>query len=214
MIGGAARSMGKRWLEATGPLPSSGSPNGVNDTPDQSIAHRHVHHTTRTLDLVARVQMFAFAKEHNTDFVGIDVERDAEQIAGKLHQLIKTHTRKTRDRGDANRDARNCSHLTRRHLGRESFQRPAYPRERVVKDGMQVVRRVIQWSAFGAVGTVSTTGFDSGFCPGLAPASLSGLEFASGFDSGLASSCRSSPALFSASRDNPQCSRRPSVRWW
>ena len=67
----------------------------VNHSPDQSIAHRHVHHTTRTLDLVARVQVFAFAKEHNTDFVGIDVERDAEQIPGKLHQLIKTHTRKT-----------------------------------------------------------------------------------------------------------------------
>ncbi len=33
MMGGAGRSMGRRWLEATGPLPSSGPPNGSMTRP-------------------------------------------------------------------------------------------------------------------------------------------------------------------------------------
>ena len=157
----------------------------VDDAPDQSIAHRHVHHTTRTLDLVARVQMLAFAKEHDADFVRIDVERDAVQIAGKLHQLIKADARKARDLGDAGGDARDRAHLTRRQLRREGFQRPADTRERLVEDAMQAIRRVIQWSAFGAEGTGSGPCLGSRFGPGLASAFGSGL--ASAFGSGLAS---------------------------
>ena len=99
--------------------------------------------------------MLAFAEEHDADFVRIDVERDAVQIAGKLHQLIKAHARKARDLGDADGDARDRAHLTRRQLRREGFQRPADSRERVVEDAVQAIRRVIQWSAFGAEGTGS-----------------------------------------------------------
>ena len=66
---------------------------GIDDAPDQAVTHRHVHHATRTLDLVARVQMLAFAEEHDADLVRIDVERDAVEIAGKLHQLIEAHAR-------------------------------------------------------------------------------------------------------------------------
>ena len=173
----------------------------VDDAPDQSIAHRHVHHTTRALDLIARVQMLAFAKEHDADFVLIDVERDAVQIAGKLHQLIKAHARKARDLGDADGDARDRAHLTRRHLRRESFQRPADTRERLVEDSMQAIRRVIQWSAFGAEATGSSPCLASALRLGLGFSLWLGLGFgllASGLDSGLASSCRSSPALFSS----------------
>ncbi len=49
----------------------------VDDATDQFIAHRNVHHATRALDLIARVQMLAFAEKHDADFVRIDVERDA-----------------------------------------------------------------------------------------------------------------------------------------
>ena len=133
-MGGAGRSMGKRWLEATGPLPSSGPAQRIDDAADQAIAHRHVHHATRALDLSARMQMLAVAKQHDADFVLIDVERDAVQIAGKLHQLIKAHARKARDLGDADGDARDRAHLTRRHLRRECVQRPADTRERLVEE--------------------------------------------------------------------------------
>ena len=130
----------------------------VDDAPDQSIAHRHVHHATRTFDLIARVQMLAFAKEHDTDFVRIDVERDAEQIAGKLHQLIKAHARKARDLGDADGYARDRAHLTRRQLRHEGFQRAADTRERLVEDGMQAIGRVVHRDPFGAEDTGSSPG--------------------------------------------------------
>ena len=146
--------------------------------------------------------MLAFAKEHDADFVRIDVERDAVQIAGKLHQLIKAHARKARDLGDADGDARDRAHLTRRQLRREGFQRPADPRERLVEDAVQAIRRVIQWSAFGAEGTGSGPFLGSRFGSGLASAFGSGLDFRcpawTFVGSGLASSCRSSPALFSS----------------
>ena len=180
---------------------------GVDDAPDQSIAHRHVHHATRALDLVARVQMLAFAEEHDADFVRIDVERDAVQIAGKLHQLLEAHARKARDLGDADGDAGDRAHLARRQLRREGVQRSADTRERLVEDGMQAVRRVIQWSAFGAAAT--------GSGPCLASPSSAAwprlwlrprpsgrawppLRFGFGLDSGSASFCRSSLALFSS----------------
>ena len=185
----------------------------VDDASDQSIAHRHVHHATRAFDLIARVQVLAFAKKHDADFVRIDVERDAEQIAGKLHQLIKAHARKARDLGDADGDARDRAHLTRRHLRRERFQRPADTRERLVEDSMQAIRRVIQWSPLGprrrnraVLGFTLWLGLDCGLRleSGLGDDLRAGLGFrlglglASGFDSGPASSCRSSPALFSS----------------
>ena len=41
----------------------------IDDTPDQAIADRHVHHTTCALDFIARVQVPAMAKQHDADFV-------------------------------------------------------------------------------------------------------------------------------------------------
>ena len=131
--------MGKRWLEGDRPFAIERPAQRVDDAPDQSVAHRHVHHTTCAFDLSARVQMLAIAKQHDADFVLIDVERDAVQIAGKLHQLIKAHARKTRDLGDADGDARDRAHLARRHLRREGCQRPADARERLVEDSMQAI---------------------------------------------------------------------------
>ena len=102
--------------------------------------------------------MLAFAKEHDADFVRIDVECDAVQITGKLHQLIKAHARKARDLGDADGDARDRAHLLRRHLRRERFQRAADTRERLVEDGTQAIRRVVHWVPFGAEDTGSSSG--------------------------------------------------------
>ena len=93
-MGGAGRSMGRRSLAATGPLPSSGRPKRIDDAPQQSVAHGHVHDAARALDFIARVQMPVVAEQNHADFVLVHVERDAEHIAGKLHQLLKAHTGK------------------------------------------------------------------------------------------------------------------------
>ena len=104
----------------------------VDDAPNQPVAYRYVHHAAGALDLVARVQMLAFSQEHDSDFVLIDVERDAIQVpagqtTGKLHQLIKTHARKARDLGDTYGDTGNRSHVARRQLRREGFARLKAP---------------------------------------------------------------------------------------
>ena len=88
----------------------------VDDSPDQSIAHRHVHDTTCSLDLIAGVQMPAFAKQHDADFLFINVERDAVEITGKLHQFVEADARKARDLGDADGYPRDRAHLTRRYV--------------------------------------------------------------------------------------------------
>ena len=126
----------------------------VDDAPDQSIAHRHVHHTSRSFDLRARMQTLAFAKQYDADFVFIDIERDAVEIAGKLHQLIKAHAWKASDLGDADGDARDRADFARRQSRRESCQRPADASERLVEDSMQGIRYGIQWSAFEALAPV------------------------------------------------------------
>ena len=184
----------------------------VDDAPDQPIAHRHVHHPARALDLIARVQMPAIAKQHDADFVLIDVERDAVQIAGKLHQFIKAHARKARDLGDADGDARDRAHFTRRQLRRESLQRPADARERLVE------------------------GRTAGYQSECSMVRLWGrpARYRHGNNFRVRLVCRLSPPAwalrpawgrawhlreevrrrsFPASRDNPRCSRPPSVRW-
>ena len=76
----------------------------VDDAPQQSIAHGHVHDPARALDFISRVQMPVFAEQNDADFVRVQVERNAEHIAGKRHQFIKTHAGKTRHLGDAGGD--------------------------------------------------------------------------------------------------------------
>ena len=85
----------------------------VDNASDQPVAHRHVHHPTGTLDLVTSPQVLAFAEQHDADFVRIDVERDAVQTAGELHQFLEAHAGKTGDFGDADGDARDRAHLAR-----------------------------------------------------------------------------------------------------
>ena len=140
MMCGAGRSMGRRSLEATGPLPSSGRPKRVDDAPEQSVAHGHIHDPARALDFIARVQMPVFAEQHDADFVLVHVERDAEHFAGKLHHLLKAHAGEAGDLGDAGGDAGDRAHLPRRQLRREGFPHLAYSSERAVEDTLQAFR--------------------------------------------------------------------------
>ena len=50
----------------------------VDDAPQQSIAHGHIHDPAGALDFIAGVQMPVFAEQHDADFVLVHVERDAE----------------------------------------------------------------------------------------------------------------------------------------
>ena len=113
----------------------------IDDAADQSLAHRHVHHASCALDLIAGMQVLAIAEQHDADLVLIDVKRDAEQVAGKLHQLIEAHARQARDLGDADGDARDRAHLTRRQLRRERCRASGDARERAVEDAaLQAIR--------------------------------------------------------------------------
>jgi len=46
--------------------------------------HRHVHDAACALDFIACVQMRILTEQHDTDFVLVHIERDAEGAARKL----------------------------------------------------------------------------------------------------------------------------------
>ena len=101
--------------------------------PEQSVAHGHVHDPARALDFIARVQMPVVAEQHDADFVLVHVERDAEHVAGKLHQFLEAHAGKAGDLGDAGGDTGDRAHLARRQLRREGFPHLADAGERAVE---------------------------------------------------------------------------------
>jgi len=133
-MGGAGRSTGRRLLEATGPFAIEWSPKRVDDAPQQSIAHGHVHDPARALDFSSRVEMPEFAEQNDADFIRVHIERNAEQIAGERHQFIKAHAGKTRNFGDAGSDTGDRAHLPWSQLGRECFPHLAYFRKRAVEN--------------------------------------------------------------------------------
>ena len=67
----------------------------VDDAPQQSIAHGHVHDPARALDFISRVEMPVFAEQNDANFIRVHIERNAEHIAGKRHQFIKANARET-----------------------------------------------------------------------------------------------------------------------
>ena len=95
MMGGAGRSTGRRLLEARGPLAIERPTERVDDAPEQSIAHGHVHDPARAPDFIAGVEMPVFAEQNDANFIRVHIERNAEHIAGKRHQFIKANARQT-----------------------------------------------------------------------------------------------------------------------
>src|SRR5271169_5280443 len=72
----------------------------IDDTPDQSLPHRHVHHMPPAFYFIARMQVPIIAEQDDADLILIDIECDAVQITGKPHHLFKTHAGKTRYPGN------------------------------------------------------------------------------------------------------------------
>ena len=76
---GWRRSLDRQALTGafTGPLLSSELAERVYDSSQQSVADGHVHHSPRSPDFVARVQMRIVAEQHHSDFTLVQVKRDA-----------------------------------------------------------------------------------------------------------------------------------------
>ena len=117
----------------------------VDDAPQQSVAHGHVHDPAGALDFIARVQMPVFAEQHDADFVLVHVERDAEHIAGKRHQFLEAHAGEAGHLGDAGGDTGDRAHLPRRQLRRECFPHLADSGKRAVEIVLEALRFHVHW---------------------------------------------------------------------
>ncbi len=109
--------------------------------PKQVVTNDDVHDPAGAFNLVTGVQMPVIAKQHDADFVLIHVERNAENVSGKLYQFLKAYTGKAGDLGNAGGDADDRAHLPRRELRRERLPRLAYYGKRTVEDTLQAFRR-------------------------------------------------------------------------
>ncbi len=112
----------------------------VDNTPQQSIAHAHVHDLARTLDFIPRVEIPVFTEQNDANFVGVHVERDPENIAGKLHQFIKAHAGKTRHLGDAGGDTGDRADFPWRQMRRECLPHLAYSGKHIVDNVLEALR--------------------------------------------------------------------------
>ena len=145
--------MGRRSLAATGPFAIEWPTKRVDDAPQQSVAHNHIHHPARALDFIAGVQMPVFAEQHDADFSLVHVERDAEQFAGKFYQLLEANSREPGHFGDSGSDAGDRAHLPRCQLRRECFPHLADPRKRAVEDPLQAFRLGDHWCFVSGLGS-------------------------------------------------------------
>ncbi|OIQ76275.1 hypothetical protein GALL_420540 [mine drainage metagenome] len=64
----------------------------VDDTPQQTLPHCHVHDTPRALHRVARAQLPIIAQQDHANFVLIHIKGNAGHTTLELQQLFKAHT--------------------------------------------------------------------------------------------------------------------------
>jgi hypothetical protein len=86
------------------PVAVEGSTERIDNAPQEFIACCHVHDPARAPDFTSRMEMPVFSEQNNANVIGIHVERNAGNIAGKHHQFIKAHAGETRNPGDAGGD--------------------------------------------------------------------------------------------------------------
>ena len=144
----------------------------VDDAPEQSIAHGHVHDPARALHFISRVEMRVFAEQNDANFIRVHVERNAEHVSGKRHQFIVANAGKPRHLGDAGGDAGDRAHLARRELRRECFPRLADFSKCGVENVFEGLRVAVHWlivSGFGSSssGSVLVSGVDSALATDL-----------------------------------------------
>ena len=123
----------------------SASAKRVDDPPQQSIAHGHVHDSARAPDFISHVEMPVFVEQNHPNFVFVHVERNTEEIAGKRHQFIEAYSGETGHLGDARRDTGDRAHLPWRQFGRECFPHLADSGKRAVEIVLKAFRFLVHW---------------------------------------------------------------------
>ena len=68
-MGGAGRSIGQALAGGHRPFAIERPAERVDDAPQQSIAHGHVHDPAGALDFISRVEMPVFAEQNDANFV-------------------------------------------------------------------------------------------------------------------------------------------------
>jgi hypothetical protein len=98
---GATFSITSVIFALTGPLPSIGSPERVDDAADQLGADRHREDAAGALDRVALGDVLVLAEHDRADRVALEVEREAERVVRELEHLALHRVGKTVDAADA-----------------------------------------------------------------------------------------------------------------
>ena len=73
----------------------------VDDAPEQCVANDHVHDAACAGHFVAGVQVRIIAKQNDANFGFVNVEGEAQKIAGKCQQFFEAHAGQTGYLGDA-----------------------------------------------------------------------------------------------------------------
>ena len=87
----------------------------VDHAAEQALADRHLDDGAGALDGVAFLDAAVVAEDHDTDVVGLEVERHAADAAGEFHHLAGLHLVEAVDAGDAVADRQHLADL--RDLG-------------------------------------------------------------------------------------------------
>ena len=101
MTFGAWISSSRRSVDSMSPLPSSGRPERVDHPAEEAVADRDREHVAGPADLLALLDALRVAEDDAADLADVEVQRDAEQAAFELQQLVGHRGVQPLDPGDA-----------------------------------------------------------------------------------------------------------------
>ncbi len=95
------------------------SAEGVDHTTEESVAHGHGEHVAGTADLLAFFQGLVVTQDDGADLVLVEVQRDAEDAAGELEELVGHCAGQSADVSDTVRRIGDGADLVTRRFGFE-----------------------------------------------------------------------------------------------
>ena len=98
---GALNSAGRVSEVLISPLSSSGAAERVDQAAEQLVADRDLQQLAGALDGVALDDLVPVAEEHGADVVGLEVQRQADDVVGQLEHLERHAVVEPVDAGDA-----------------------------------------------------------------------------------------------------------------
>ncbi|MBA7603754.1 hypothetical protein ES703_10871 [subsurface metagenome] len=102
---------GHRLLRLNVPAPVNRLAQGAHYPAQHGLANADLHHLSCATGQVALTHQLALAKEHQSDVVLLQVQRHAEHVMGKLHQLRGHHVVQSVDPGNAVTHHDHLAHL-------------------------------------------------------------------------------------------------------